>query len=184
MDRPMTSWPCSVSRAAATDESTPPDIATTIRISQNLHSPRRREGHEDARRTSILYMTYLFVRLRVLRAFVVDVHADTGLLVSPRSFSTSLGSTSTTRSTSSGVENIPRLKRREFCVRWEGRPIAFSTCDGSSVPDEHADPVETATPSRSSAMRSDSASVRSKLMFVVLGTRGERTPFSAVPVTP
>src|SRR5467141_1242220 len=26
----MTSWPCSASRAAATDESTPPDIATTI----------------------------------------------------------------------------------------------------------------------------------------------------------
>src|SRR5215470_12166353 len=27
----MTSWPCSASSAAATDESTPPDIATTIR---------------------------------------------------------------------------------------------------------------------------------------------------------
>src|SRR5438552_13394334 len=31
MDRPMTSWPCSASSAAATDESTPPDMATTIR---------------------------------------------------------------------------------------------------------------------------------------------------------
>src|SRR6476646_841680 len=28
----MTSWPCSASRAAATDESTPPDIATTMRM--------------------------------------------------------------------------------------------------------------------------------------------------------
>src|SRR5262249_8262832 len=28
----MTSWPCSASSAAATDESTPPDIATTMRI--------------------------------------------------------------------------------------------------------------------------------------------------------
>jgi hypothetical protein len=28
----MTSCPCSASSAAATDESTPPDIATTIRI--------------------------------------------------------------------------------------------------------------------------------------------------------
>src|SRR6266566_1893464 len=28
----MTSWPSSASRAAATDESTPPDMATTIRI--------------------------------------------------------------------------------------------------------------------------------------------------------
>src|SRR4249919_1169889 len=34
MERPMTSWPCSASRAAATDESTPPDIATTMRIIQ------------------------------------------------------------------------------------------------------------------------------------------------------
>src|SRR6478735_4842084 len=32
MDRPITSCPCSASRAAATDESTPPDIATTIFI--------------------------------------------------------------------------------------------------------------------------------------------------------
>src|SRR5262245_63484608 len=32
MDTPMTSWPCSASRAAATEESTPPDIATTIRM--------------------------------------------------------------------------------------------------------------------------------------------------------
>ena len=28
----------------------------------------------------------------------------------------------------------PRLKRIEFCVRCAGNPIAFSTCDGSSVP--------------------------------------------------
>ena len=37
------------------------------------------------------------------------------------------------------------------------------------MPDEHADPVETATPSRSSAISSDSASMPSKLMFVVFG---------------
>src|SRR5262245_27448889 len=29
----MTSWPCSARRLAATDESTPPDIATTTRMS-------------------------------------------------------------------------------------------------------------------------------------------------------
>src|SRR2546428_8311069 len=39
IDRPMTSWPCSASSAAATEESTPPDIATTIRIFWLL-SPR------------------------------------------------------------------------------------------------------------------------------------------------
>ena len=68
----------------------------------------------------------------------------------------------------------------EFCARWLDRPIAFSTCDGSSVPDEHADPVDTATPSRSSAISSDSASMRSKLMLVVLGTRASRAPLTSV----
>ena len=72
---------------------------------------------------------------------------------------------------SASVLAAPRLKRIEFCVRCAGNPIAFSTCDGSSVPDEQAEPVETATPSRSSAISSDSASTRSKLMFVVFGTR-------------
>ena len=33
--------------------------------------------------------------------------------------------------------------------------MARSTCDGSSVPDEQAEPVDTAIPSRSSAMSSD-----------------------------
>ena len=55
-----------------------------------------------------------------------------------------------------------------------GQPIAFSTCDGSSVPDEQAEPDDTAMPSRSSAMSSDSDSTRSKLMLVVFGTRGAR----------
>src|SRR5262249_12917905 len=32
MDTPTTSWPCSASRAAASEESTPPDIATTTRM--------------------------------------------------------------------------------------------------------------------------------------------------------
>ena len=99
------------------------------------------------------------------------LHAVTGFLVRPRSFSTSRGSTSTTRSTSSCVENIPRLKRSEFWVRCVGSPMARSTCDGSRVPDEQADPVDTAIPSRSSAISRLSASTRSKLMLVVLATR-------------
>src|SRR2546428_5705525 len=40
IDRPMTSWPCSASSAAATDESTPPDMATTILMFQKLMQPR------------------------------------------------------------------------------------------------------------------------------------------------
>jgi hypothetical protein len=84
------------------------------------------------------------------------------------------GRTLTTCSTSASVVAAPRLKRIEFWVRCGGKPIALRTCDGSSVPDEHADPVETATPARSSAIRSDSASTRSKLMFVVLGAADVR----------
>ena len=34
IERPITSWPCRARSAAATDESTPPDMATTMRISQ------------------------------------------------------------------------------------------------------------------------------------------------------
>jgi len=60
-----------------------------------------------------------------------------------------------TRSISALVFAAPRLNRIEFCVRCAGKPIAFSTCDGSSVPDEQAEPVETAMPARSSAMSSD-----------------------------
>src|SRR6187431_1316941 len=55
----MTSWPCSASSAAATDESTPPDIATTIRTvsagcrglrpagqpAKLLHEPRQHREH-------------------------------------------------------------------------------------------------------------------------------------------
>ena len=79
-----------------------------------------------------------------------------------------------------GIADAPRLKRIEFCARWLDRLIAFSTCDGSRVPEEHADPVETATPSRSSAISSDSASMRSKLMLVVFGTRASREPLTSV----
>src|ERR1019366_3662190 len=41
IDRPMTSWPSSASSAAATDESTPPDIATTILATSHRCFPRQ-----------------------------------------------------------------------------------------------------------------------------------------------
>src|SRR5688572_25178321 len=56
------------------------------------------------------------------------------------SFSTSGGRTAITRSMSASVLFSPRLNRIELNVRAWGRPMAFNTCDGSSVPDEHADP--------------------------------------------
>src|SRR5882757_3422089 len=47
----MTSWPCSASSAAATDESTPPDIATTIRTFLLTPSTVYHEGTKHTRRT-------------------------------------------------------------------------------------------------------------------------------------
>src|SRR5690348_3718600 len=49
MDRPITSCPSRASRAAATEESTPPDIATTMRISL-LSTPDERSKFLDRRR--------------------------------------------------------------------------------------------------------------------------------------
>src|SRR5262249_14414903 len=106
--------------AAATDESTPPDIATTIRMSKNLPGPRKHERtktHEDllahcTRASDLLRAVFVSSRLRGH-----GTDADAVFLVSPRSFSTSRGNISMTRSTSASVESIPRLKRSEFCVR-------------------------------------------------------------------
>src|SRR5438477_7424449 len=51
----MTSWPCSASRAAATDESTPPDIATTMRIVRD--QPRKHEKNETTINTELTETT-------------------------------------------------------------------------------------------------------------------------------
>ena len=40
-----------------------------------------------------------------------------------------------TRSTSASMLAAPKLNRIEFWVRCGGKPMAFRTCDGSSVPD-------------------------------------------------
>ena len=73
---------------------------------------------------------------------------------------------------SSAVFCLPRLKRRLARARSGDSPIAVRTCDGSIAPDEHAAPVETDKPLRSSAITIASPSRQSKTIFVVLGTRG------------
>ena len=48
------------------------------------------------------------------------------------------------------------------------RPIASSTCEGSTAPAAHADPIETSTPSRSSAISMLSPSTPGKVRLSVL----------------
>ena len=50
-------------------------------------------------------------------------------------------------------------------------PMAASTCEGATLPDEQAEPDDTATPSRSKAMIAVSAYMPSAVNSVVLGTR-------------
>src|SRR5262245_38193114 len=52
---------------------------------------------------------------------------------------------------SSCVEN-PRLTRSAPRARSAATPMATSTCETATLPDEQADPDDTATPSRSSVM--------------------------------
>ena len=53
-------------------------------------------------------------------------------------------------------------------------PDGRSTCEGSTDPDEHAEPVEQAMPRRSMAMMKPSPSTKSNVRFAVLGTRCAR----------
>src|SRR5438874_1826951 len=61
----MTSWPSSASSAAATEESTPPDMATAIRMIKK--QPRRHEEHEGQE-----YFFVIFVIFVANRPFAKD----------------------------------------------------------------------------------------------------------------
>ncbi len=63
----------------------------------------------------------------------------------------------------------PRLKRKLARASSAGRPMAVSTWEGSTAPEEHAAPVEQAKPFRSSAITRASPSMPGKMMFVVFG---------------
>ena len=74
----------------------------------------------------------------------------------------------------------PKLKRIELFILSSGIPIARSTEDGKPVPELHADPVETATPSISKAINKVSPSTPSKPKFKVLGSRFTLSPNNSV----
>src|SRR5947209_19054600 len=89
----------------------------------------------------------------------------------PRSFSTIPGRVDNTVSISSSVFALPSVRRRLPCASSTGMPIAISTCDGSTEPDVHAEPVEAAIPSRSRLSRIDSPSTPSKQKLALFGNR-------------
>ena len=76
------------------------------------------------------------------------------------------------RSTSASVDAQPRLKRMAPRASSGRTPIAASTCDGATLPDEQAEPELTAIPARSSAIISVAASTPGTAKQTVLGSRG------------
>src|SRR5262245_6058422 len=82
----------------------------------------------------------------------------------------------TKRSTSGSVVVGPRLTRTAARASCGGAPIAASTWDGWTLPEEQAAPEDTATPSRSKAMTAVSAFMPGTANRVVFGSRSTPAP--------
>src|SRR6185312_1880412 len=79
-------------------------------------------------------------------------------------------------SASACVEFHPKLTRKAQRASSSGTPIAASTCDGFTLPEEQAAPELTITPSRSSAISEVSAATPGSAKQEVLGRRGAFLP--------
>ena len=77
---------------------------------------------------------------------------------------------------SDSVVVAPRLTRTAPRAMAGSTPMAASTCDGWTFPDEQAAPEDTETPSRSKAMMAVSAFAPGRAKSVVLGSRSAPTP--------
>ena len=75
------------------------------------------------------------------------------------------------KSKSFSADSHPRLSRIAHLARSAGTPIAASTWLGATLPDEQADPEDTATPARSSAITSVSAGTPGIAKHSVCGKR-------------
>src|SRR5205085_10265579 len=110
---------------------------------------------------------------QILHSVQDDNHFDTDIHHprKPRSFSIMPGRAFSTVSTSVLVFALPSVRRRLPCASSTGMPIAISTCDGSTEPEVHAEPVDAAIPSKSRLSRIDSPSTPSKQKLALLGSR-------------
>ena len=80
------------------------------------------------------------------------------------------------QSTSDSVVVGPRLTRIAPRASAGATPMAASTCEGATLPDEQAAPEDTATPSRSKAITAVSAFMPGTANSVVLGSRSDLRP--------
>src|SRR6185503_2923539 len=100
-----------------------------------------------------------------------------------RSFSTTPGTMSRTRSISASVVHRPRLNRTADCATLAGTPIARRTCDGWDEPALHAAPLETAMPFMSRLRMRCSPSAPTNETCAVLQTRGADAPWRTICLT-
>src|SRR5208282_2313022 len=86
-----------------------------------------------------------------------------------------------TASISCAVLFQPRLILSELRASATLRPIARNTCDGSTAPAAHAEPIETSIPARSSAINMLSPSTPGNVRLSVLGSLPASGPFKRRP---
>src|SRR2546425_7368606 len=79
---------------------------------------------------------------------------------------------------SSAVVVRPSEQRTAPIAQSSATPIATSTCEGSTLPDVHADPADTPMPLRSSPRTMDSDSTCRKRKLAVPGSRSTGWPES------
>ncbi len=81
---------------------------------------------------------------------------------------------------SGAVVNLDSENRTVLFASSGVRPMARRMGLGSTLPDEQAEPVDTATPLRSRAMTRPSPSIPRKVMFDVFGSRGTSAPLTVI----
>src|SRR3989449_8691707 len=172
MVAPTTSYPASTKSAAATDESTPPDIATSTR-------PATGAPHPVARGPVCPFPAGpVLLRATCRRALVRrSAHHRCNTADSCRTLSTIFGSAPMTVSTSSAALSLPNENRSAATPSSRGTAIAVSTCDGSTAPVEQAEPEEQALPAGSQCI---SVAPHSVPGIDTLVTCGARRPCAAL----
>ena len=100
------------------------------------------------------------------------------------SLSTHVLSVFAAKSTSSAVLFLPNVNRTEDEASFALSPIADKTCDGSTVPEEHAEPLEAAIPAKSRLYKRASPFTPSNEKSALSGNLFSLSPFNFTPLMP